>query len=340
MRTLALTLAALVLTSTASSQDLREALESVGADYGSQYVLPLTNSIGADLNAGLFHTAKSGKGILGVNVYVGVKIAGMLVDPAQQRFNLQFPTEVNFDYRYEGTDYNLRLPVEFSVNEAPTIFGEREAAIASAHVMVDTSIVHQGNMVPVSIDTTLTQELIGGILPTRVAPLIIPHASFGSVFGTDVSVRWLPRIEHPNYGSIHLRGAGIRHNVSRYLASLPVDVALSFTWQYLSARSRAAGDFSVDIETVAYGIIVSKTVAVATVYGGIQRERTIVDYHYVFAAPEEIAEDDINVAFSHNASIRGRAVIGVALSLGPLVANADFGIGSEQVASAGIGIGF
>jgi hypothetical protein len=206
--------------------------------------------------------------------------------------------------------------------------------------MVDTSIVHQGNVIPVSIDTTLTQELIGGLVHTRIAPLIIPHASFGSILGTDVSVRWLPRIEHPNYGSIHLRGAGIRHNVSRYLSSLPVDVAISVAWQHLNAKSRAAGDFAIDIETVAYGILVSKTVAVVTVYGGLQRERTTVDYRYVFEGQVGDADEGVNIAFSHDASIRGRAVLGVTLSLGPLVTNIDYGVGTERVASAGIGFGF
>lgn len=326
--------------STAGAQDLQETLESVGAEYGSQYVFPLTNSIGADLNAGLFHTAKSGKGILGVNVYVGLKVAGMIVDPAKQRFSLDFPTEVDFGYTYAGNDYNIRVPVEFSVNEAPTIFGERDAAVATASVRMDTSIVHQGSVIPVSIDTTLTQELVGGLVNTPIAPLVIPHASIGSIMGTDLSVRWLPKIDHPSYGSIELRGLGIRHNVSQYLSVLPVDVALSAAWQKLDTESRAGGEFAIRINTLAYGLVVSKSLALVTVYGGIQRERTTVDYSYMFDGDLAALDDPVEVAFSHRATIRGRALMGLTLNLGPLIINTDYAVGDERIASAGIGFGF
>ncbi len=332
--------AAVVLTSNVAAQDLHETLANVGADYGSQYVLPLSNSIGADLNAGLFHTARSGKGLFGVNVYVGIKVAGMIVDPTQQQFSMQFPTEVDYSVSFGGSQYDLRVPAEFSVSEAPTIFGDREAAVATARVRLDTTIFHQGNVVPISIDTTLTQELIGGIVRTRIAPLVIPHASFGSILGTDFSVRWLPTIEHASYGSISLKGGGIRHNVSRYVRSLPVDIAVTASWQQLNTEALAAGDFSIDIETVAYGIIVSKSLPLVTVYGGLQREQTVVDYAYEYSGDLNPMDEPVGVSFSHDASSRGRAVLGVTLNLGPLVTNFDYAVGNERVASAGIGFGF
>jgi len=333
-------IATLTICSGAAGQDLQETLESVGAEYGSRYVVPLTNSLGADLNAGLFHTARSGSGLFGLNVYVGVKVAGMFVDPAQQRFSLNFPTEVNFDYDLDGETYTFRVPVEFSVNEAPTIFGDREAAIASAHVTFDTTIVHQGDPLGLSIDTTITQELIGGLINTRIAPLVVPHASFGSIMGTDVSVRWLPRISHPDYGHIRLVGGGVRHSVSQYLKLLPVDVAVSASWQSLDTRARAGGDFSVNIETFAYGIVVSRSIPLLTVYGGLQRERTIVDYAYMFDGEIADLDEPIDVAFTHRASQRGRFVMGVTLNLGPVITNVDYAVGNERVASAGIGFGF
>ena len=330
----------LSIAGTTSSQDLQDALQNVGAEYGSQYVLPLTNSIGADLNAGLFHSAKSGKGIFGVNIYVGLKIAGMMVDPTQQRFSLEFPTEVTYDYHIDGSTYSLRVPAEFSVDEAPTIFGTRDAAVATARVLMDTSVVHQGNVVPLSIDTTFSQELIGGILQTRIAPLVIPHASFGSILGTDFSVRWLPKIGHPSYGHISLLGGGVRHNVSQYLKTLPVDVALSAAWQRLDTEASAGGEFAINIETIAYGIIVSKSVSLLTVYGGLQKEKTTVAYAYSLDAANVGIDESFEVAFTHNASSRGRAIVGLTLNLGPLITNFDYAIGNERIASAGIGFGF
>ena len=60
---MAVAICSLVLLSTAASaQNLDEVLSNVGSEYGLLYTGPLTNSLGADLNAGLFHAAKSGGG--------------------------------------------------------------------------------------------------------------------------------------------------------------------------------------------------------------------------------------------------------------------------------------
>lgn len=332
---------ALALTSVDSNgQSLGETLNNVGSQYGSMYTTPLTNSLGADLNSGLFHTAKSAKGLFGVNIFVGIKAAGMMVNTQDQYFDLAFPSTVEFDYTIDGSRYTLNLPAEFEVNGAPTVFGDRSAPTATAHILMDTTIVHEGNPVDVAIDTTFSQSVIGGLWKTQIAPLIIPHASIGSIFGTDLVVRYLPEISHPDYGHVKLRGLGFRHSISRHIPMLPVDVAVSAVWQQLETQSTAVGNFTMNLDTRAYSVIVSKELLLVTVYGGFQRERSTVDYSYEFVDLEDVTGEAIDVSFSHQASLKNRAVLGVTLNLGPLVTNFDFSMGEERVASAGLGFGF
>ena len=323
-----------------TGQELGELLNTVGSQYGSMYTTPLTNSLGADLNSGLFHTAKTAKGLFGVNVYVGARIAGMMVNPQDQYFDLVFPSSVNFAYSIGNTSYDLNLPAEFRVDNAPTVFGGRAAPTATAHVSLDTTLVYQGNPVAVSIDTTFSQQLIGGLVKTQIAPVIIPHASIGSIFGTDFVIRWLPEISHPDYGHIKLRGFGFRHSLSRHIPALPMDVAVSAVWQELDTGSAAAEDFNMNLRTLAYSVIASKQLLLVTVYGGLQRERSTVDYSYQFVDLESLTGERVDVEFSHQGSLRNRAVVGVTLNLGPFITNADFSFGEERVASAGIGFGF
>lgn len=323
----------------AQAQELGELLSDVGSSYGSMYTTPLTNSLGADLNSGLFHTAKSNKGLFGLNVYFGIKVAGMFVNESDQLFDLQFPSTVNFDYTVNGQTYDFEVPVDFAVTGAPTIFGNRESALATGTVRFDTTIVDGGINYPVSIDTTFSQEIIGGLISTKIAPIAIPHASFGSLLGTDITVRWLPEVSHPEFGHVKLIGGGIRHSLNRYIDSLPIDLAVAATWQQLETGSSVGGDFNMNINTFAYSVIASKSLMLVTVYGGLQREKSTVEYSYTLAEAEALGEP-VDVNFSHTGSQKGRMTVGVALHLGPIVTNADYAVGNERVASLGFGIGF
>ena len=56
------------------SDELGDALSSIGQTYADSYTQPVTDALGADLNAGLFRTAEvGGEGVIPVvGVYVGV----------------------------------------------------------------------------------------------------------------------------------------------------------------------------------------------------------------------------------------------------------------------------
>ncbi|NQT24585.1 hypothetical protein HQ585_04455 [candidate division KSB1 bacterium] len=86
-------------------QSLEERLEELAGDIGTGYLQPLADAVGANLNSGLYHTAKVKKG--GLHFYVGIDGVGALISEDQRVF-----TAVN-DL---GEEYE----------NVPTIFGRDE----------------------------------------------------------------------------------------------------------------------------------------------------------------------------------------------------------------------
>ena len=222
----------LLISAPLAAQDFSETLSEVGEAYARAYVDPLAESLGADMNSGLFHTASTGKKILGVNVYIGFKASATFLNASQKSFDLTYSGTVPIEVELAGDLITLDVPATFTVTDAPTIFGEEEEAMASVSVNHDTTFQSIGLTLPISIDSTLSpQQMIGGLLPTNVAPFLVPQVGIGTVMGTDIMVRFLPQITVPDYGSVEILGFGIRHNINQYVPLLPIDLAIQAVWQ-------------------------------------------------------------------------------------------------------------
>ncbi len=325
-----------LLVAPAKAQDLNETLSQVGEAYARAYVNPFAEALGADLNTGLFHTAGVSKRVFGINVYLGVKASAALLDNSHKSFNLVYQGTVPLDIDLAGQTITMNVPATFTVNDAPSIFGEEREGEAIVSVAHDTTFSTLGLTLPVSFDSTLVpQETIGGLLETSVAPLIVPQIGLGTVFGTDVMFRWLPQISVPDVGALELFGFGVRHNLNQYIPALPLDLSIQAAWQ----RMRAEDDLGSEVleaNTFAVNIALSKRIGVLTVYGGLQTERSDVSFSYeVDVDQEDFDPIDINFTLSSKGKTRG--IFGFGLKLGPVVWNADVSVGQFTVVSAGFG---
>lgn len=303
-----------------NSDELANALSSIGQQYATNYTRPVTDALGADMNAGLFRTAGfDGTGLLPViDVYVGVSVAGAFTAGSPDAFQL------NNDV-IEANGRTLRI--EYPDQDLPTAFGETASPGTAALIDQETGM-QVGEV-----------TLPGSIINTPIAPLVVPQVGVGTVLGTDAQVRYLPEIGYNDYGSISLFGVAVRHSLSQYIPLSPVSIAVQGSWQRLSLSgredSRNPGEI-VDASGWALNAQVSKDVPVLpiTFYGGVQYEKFGVDVNYTFSANGEMA----TVRYEQDAANNVRALAGVSLTLALFKVNVDYALSSNNTVSAGVGL--
>ena len=298
------------------AQGLGGSLGQVGSQYGQAYVAPLVNAFGVDMNSGLFHSAGM-TGILpfGLHLYVGVQVGGALLGSSDKSFSMT----------YQDTLYSPlfgKQPATYTVTNAPTVFGSKEPG--------KVVITPEDPLVPVD-----SMNTIGGLINTSIAPLPIPQIGIGSIFGTDVLVRFLPKISLSDYGSVQLFGIAVRHSISQYIPLVPVDIAVQIGFQNFTIKDSSGGNL-LKASTFAANVEVSKTFAILTLYGGLQMESSSVDVSYTYNPGQGL--QPVPVSFSLSGKNKFRALVGLNLGLGPLTINGDYSVGAMNAVTLGVGI--
>jgi hypothetical protein len=306
------------------SDELANALSRVGQQYATNYTQPVTDALGADMNAGLFRTAGfDGTGLLPmIDVYVGVSVAGAFTAGSPDSFELS-------NDEIEANGRTLRI--EYPNGSLPTAFGDNDSPGTAA--LIDTQTETQVGEV----------RLPGSIIDTPIAPLVVPQVGVGTVFGTDAQVRYLPEIGYNDYGSVSLFGVAVRHSLSQYIPLSPVSVAVQGSWQSLSLSGREGSQNPgeiVDASGWALNAQVSKDVPVLpiTFYGGVQYEKFGVDVDYTFATTVNGQEKTSRIRFEQDAANNVRALAGVSLTLALFKVNVDYALSSNNTVSAGVGL--
>ncbi|MFO8099391.1 MAG: DUF6588 family protein [Salinibacter sp.] len=294
----------------------------VGQQYADNYTQPLTDALGANLNAGLFRTAevKGGEGLIpGIDLYVGVTGMGALTTGSEAAFQL--------GQDQVRTDDGQTLTIIYPDEELPTVFGDETSP--------GKAIISDGN--PATPDEEL--DLPPGLWSTSVAPFAVLQVGAGTVVGTDAQFRFLPNTSVREYGSFSLFGVSLRHSLSQYISASPVNLAVQGTWQTLSFTGGEEGpglEENVTAGGWALNGQISKSVPVVpiTLYGGLQYEQFGVDARYTF----ETISGTSTVSLEQDASNRVRALAGVSATLALVQVNVDYALGASNTVSAGLGI--
>lgn len=342
-RHLAIALTLLAVTSTVQAQSLEDRLSEVGSAYAQAYVKPLVDATTQNFNTGLVHVARGSNRLLGLNVYAGVKVFATFVPSDEQTFDLDYSGRTNITINTPGGPMDFNVPAQFSVQGAPTVFGPQSAGEATVTASYDTTVVFNGIPFQASGDTSFTFNTLGGLVQTRVAPLLIPEAAIGTVFGTQLMVRWLPEVNFSDYGSLGIVGVGLRHSPNVYLPMLPVGVAVQVMWQKLNIKNGDGGSI-VEATMRAANVAVNKHFGPLFVYGGLQIEASNTDLAYTFM-PESFGGvaslEPIPISFSQKGAAHRRAIVGFAVQPGPIRFSVDANFGNHANAfSTGIGLAF
>ena len=169
----------------------------------------------------------------------------------------------------------------------------------------------------------------GGVINASLFPLASPQVRIGSIYGTEVALRWLPTVKAGDLGDISFFGIGVRHSISQYLMEFPVDLAAGFAYSKFSV-----GDL-LDFKGLSIGAQASKKLALLTLYSGLAWEKTTLNLKYT-PSPVGNAAVDIDLDGANNF----RFTVGAGLDLFILTVFADATFGSVTNYSGGVAFGF
>jgi hypothetical protein len=204
----------------------------------------------------------------------------------------------------------------YSTDEATaTIYGDKGGAYAGPNGYITTP---------------------GGINAATV-PMGYPQIS-ASLLGTEVMLRYLPKISIAANNDLDMFGIGIKHNISQYIPLFPIDLAVQFLYNKLTVSNL------IDLKNTAFNAHASRTFGIITPYFGLQYESTTMDLDYTIEGDPNSGDPELQADREIKTSIDGdntfRAVFGASLKLAVIVLNADVNFSSQTVISGGLSFEF
>ncbi|MEK6565940.1 MAG: DUF6588 family protein [Bacteroidota bacterium] len=320
---LALGVALAIFVAPAFGQDLGSQLAKVAGKNAESYLSPFLSGLGADLNSGFYHSADL-HGTLGFDV--GIKFGVTLVKDADKTFDFELPATISFN------SINLTAGQDYDqvVTGSPTAVGGTGG-------------------IPVKVKSTSPLVALRGqtIFTTppgfdlSIVPLAVPQVSVGLPFGLEVIGRFIPTIKAGDAGKVSFVGFGLRHDIDQYIPLFPVDIAVHFMTQKLTFNDNSDKKI-MSASATAFGVEVSKSLVLLTVYGGFQIESSkweVEPFKYKYTDDPLVPKVD-SPGFSIDGKNKSRFHAGVRLLLLFINVHADYSFAPNPVATAGVGITF
>ena len=275
-----------------NAQNIEDLLSKYTSENGKKYMQPFADAFAANMNSGLFHHAKLKK--LGVQIYFGLESQIAFIPDK----NKEFTATTEGDWFPETT-----------VNDAPTVFGSTEGR----------AVPHESGLI----------YIFPGGFDMNYVPLAVPQITLGSVYGTDLTLRYIGTNAIEDFGKIQLFGWGLRHNIDQYFR-FPLNLALAYYHQ-----SFKAGDI-LDAKTNLVQIQTSYSVPIVTFYGGLGFEGGKVNLQYI---PDESTGETEEIKYDMKPGNKVRFTLGVGFNFGPFNLHGDYNISKQSTVAFGLGFG-
>lgn len=310
-----------------------------------EYLKPFGSGFGAGLNSGWVDRANT-HGLLGFQV----------------RFNISTAFVPDIDKEFDLNALDLKF-LQFDENNSftPTFSGSSDPG---------TRLFYE--------DEITGTRLVDFNMPPGVGAQYIPtpmiQASAGLPKNTDVMIRFIPKMEIGDYGSLYLYGAGIKHELNQWIPGgwlLPV--TFSVMGGYTAFKSSVSlsvepkgqfsypdpqnpiswedQEFALTTDAFTVNLLVGRSLPIISVYGGVGFEASTSsvtlkgNYPYYVLSTDNpgqrevnALEDPIDLSFDGYNTLR--ALAGVRISPLPFVAiNADFTYADYSIVSVGVSVG-
>lgn len=263
------------------------------------YVQPLGDFFGANMNAGFYHASA----IPANGFHFEIELIGVASVIGEQH-----------------KVYDAALPAGFTPAggsyKTATVFGGKGTVFRDA----SSGLEYKGS---------------DGLVRASIFPLLIPQATIGSIFGTEIVFRFMktPQLSQRWYPTEStLLGGGIRHSISQYFSNPEVDIAIGGFYSTFEL-----GDvIHVQAKTITFSA--GKTFSLVTLYVGMGYEWSTMHLHYDYkgegGSTPRLADVTIEGAN------RFRATGGLMIDLQAFRIFADANFGNVQHFAGGIGFGF
>ena len=308
---------------TTAQDDLGKQLAKVANQNAVNYLRPVLSAWGADLNSALYHSADL-HDILGFDF--GAKVGAVMVMDEDKIFDLVLPDQV----RYGGVTLNAGADYDKVIPGAPTALGDPKGKAVT--------IKSTSPFVPLRGQTIFVSPRGFNM---KVASLLMPQAAVGLPFGLEVIGRFVPNTTlSEDAGKVNFIGFGIRHNIDQYIPLLPIDMSVHFVTQKLTISDMNDRKI-IGASGIAYGIEVSKSIALLTVYGGYQIEKSSwdVDLYNPDPSLSQFIGTPVTIEGFHvDGKNTSRFHAGVRLLLAFINVHADYSLATQPVIAAGVGI--
>ena len=309
-----------------AQEDLSTQLSKVASTNAVNYLSPLLSAWGADMNSGFYHSADL-HDILGFDI--GLKAGAVVVKDEDRMFDFVLPPQIS--YTYQGVPFKLAGGVDYDnvVSGTPTALGDGSGK--------SVKVKSTSTFIPLRGQTIFTTP---GGFDMKYAPLLIPQAAIGLPFGLEVVGRFVPNITLThNLGKVNFIGFGLRYSLDQYVPMMPIDMAIHFMTQKLTISDMNDNKI-LGASGMAYGIEVSKSLVLFTLYGGYQLEKsnwTIEPYSYV---DPSTSVSITAPGFSVDGKNTSRFHAGVRFLLLIVNVHADYSFATQPVVALGVGVSF
>ncbi|MBP6671592.1 MAG: hypothetical protein KA247_00505 [Bacteroidetes bacterium] len=354
----------------AQDGDLQKVLNQLAGPAVEGYINPIAQGLNTNFNGGLFHKAPQTK-LFGIDFEIGLVVMGTPYADDEKTFS----SAGKFTFNKSQAD-NIANSINPATGNASldaqiraTISTELQKTVTDISISGPTAIgaVYKAgdptSEVALEVQTPSITVNVGGVDRTyslagkkvstgfggidaiqklSMIPFAAPQLTLGTLLGTQVTVRYMPKYNIAELGGdLSWTGFGVQHNLGYFLPIPIVDVAASFYTQTLKI------DPLFEMKGTAYGLNVSKQFGFgflnATPYAGFMLENSKFTVHYT--APASAFDPALGVAPpSVNVEIEGkntsRAVVGLSLRLFVININADYNFGKYKSFTGGVFFAF
>ena len=324
-----------------SSGDFNSTIQSLSSDAAKAYVEPVIGSFGSNLNSGWLTKAPSPtKFSFGLDLKIVAM--GSMISDAQKTFSTvgsfnltdQEAQDIAMQMNPSNVDAikTQLLAQTWQVGiSGPTIVGANDQ-----HVILDfQGKTINGQPIP---NYALT-DVKGFLNNLSIFPTATIQLGVGTFMGTNVAIRWFPKVNIKDLGDFTYWGFGIMHNPAVWFdgAELPVDLAVGYFYQDLKVGSV--------FETKAHmmGIYASKTfgtIIAFTPYVGLSTESSTTTINYDYTYSDQGVDVTSNVNFELDGTNSAAFTVGAAFKLAILNLNIDYKFANVKTVSAGLTFGF
>ena len=351
---LLLSLVLLLTENQTKGQSFNQVMSQLTEAAAKSYIAPVSNGIGSNLNSGWMNQVPEADKM---NFHLGIKIVVMgtfysddakVFDASGQFYfdgsqttqilsaNNITPASVG-QVNYNAI-FNQVLTTKYQVGfSGPTVIGKKDSYLNVAFPG-DPNIKNAGGQ-PLGKTTVQVKEVNGYLEDIPVLPFAAPQITVGTIFGTNISARYLSYKDYKNIGDISWVGFGGIHNPGVWFPNpLPVDIGIGYYQQNIKL-----GDI-IENNSSLFGVYVGKTFGSAFAfipYAGITVEKSNTKIKYTGNITDR-GGIDVNVPI--NFELEGEnttgLMVGFTIKLGLININADYKVAKSKTATGGISLGW